>query len=307
MVTALDKITIGEVLFVTADKDPTTDGGLDVPIGSIVTVVDGSGTFTKVGSGLTDYINTNMPFGTQKSYYYSTDWEFASLPSGWSQSTNGTGAVNVNPQPDSGTLGIYQLSSGAGLGGRVGIQYAQNTNLLNQFTDAFFTKSIWKVNVTVIPVAPNNNSVCFFGWANTNASVAGAVGNALCVMYDPTNASGYNPTLIKNWFLLARTASYGVVANTLLDLGVAPTANVWRLFVILYNNVLNQVEVYRDGILLGALTDMSNVPAGSVRGVIPAAAGAALSPVIYVGNSTTLASTALTMKIDKHTTYKLYQ
>ena len=126
-------------------------------------------------------------------------------------------------------------------------------------------------------------------------------------MYDPTNASGYNPTLIKNWFLLARTASYGVVANTLLDLGVAPTANVWRLFVILYNNVLNQVEVYRDGILLGALTDMSNVPAGSVRGVIPAAAGAALSPVIYVGNSTTLASTALTMKIDKHTTYKLYQ
>ena len=107
--------------------------------------------------------------------------------------------------------------------------------------------------------------------------------------------------------MLARTASYGVVANTLLDLGVAPTANVWRLFVILYNNVLNQVEVYRDGILLGALTDMSNVPAGSVRGVIPAAAGAALSPVIYVGNSTTLASTALTMKIDKHTTYKLYQ
>jgi hypothetical protein len=126
-------------------------------------------------------------------------------------------------------------------------------------------------------------------------------------MYDPTNASGYNSGLITNWFLLARTASYGVVANTLLDLGVAPVADEWRAFIILYNDTLNQVEVYRDGTLLGALTNMSNVPGGSVRGVIPAAAGAALSPVIYVGNSTTLASTALTMKIDKHTSYKLYK
>jgi hypothetical protein len=306
MVTALDKITIGDVLFVTADKDPTTDGGLDVPIGSVVTVIDGSGTFTKVGSGLTEYVNTNMPFGTARSYYFTQDWEFAGVPSGWNQANN-LGQVNVNPQPDSGTLGIYQIGSGASLGGRVGLQYAPSVNFLNQFTDAFYTKSIWKINLTTIPVAPNNNSVALFGWANTNASISGAVGNALCVMYDPTNASGYNPTLITNWFLLARTASYGVVANTLLDLGVAPVANTYREFVIVYNNVLSQVEVYRDGVILGILTDLSNVPAGSVRGVIPPAAGAALSPVIYVGNSTTLASTSIVFKIDKHTTYKLYQ
>ena len=53
----IDQITVGDQLIITADQSPITSG-IQAPLGSIVTVNDGSGLFIKMGSLATNYMKT---------------------------------------------------------------------------------------------------------------------------------------------------------------------------------------------------------------------------------------------------------
>lgn len=55
----LDIITNGDVWIVTLDVNPVTSGGVDAPIGSYGTAIDGSGLFLKYGSLVTDWEKSN--------------------------------------------------------------------------------------------------------------------------------------------------------------------------------------------------------------------------------------------------------
>jgi hypothetical protein len=55
MAQILDIQTVGELLVINTDTNPTTGGGTPAPVGSIVITSDGSGTFTKTGALDTDW------------------------------------------------------------------------------------------------------------------------------------------------------------------------------------------------------------------------------------------------------------
>jgi len=301
----LDIITNGDVWIVTLDVNPVTSGGVDAPIGSYGTAIDGSGIFTKIGVGDTDYISGINPYGGLKTYSLISDFDTGALPTGWNQATSGTGTTNFSQASETGVIGISLIESGIGLGGSSGIQYSSAINYLNRFTDSFFTQISWRQRYGSVP--PTANSCSQVGWINSNASIAGASGNALCVMYDPSNISGYNPTLITNLFLLARAVYGAPAANTVVDLGILPDSIGWNNWSIIADNQNNNVRVIRNNTILTTLTDLSNVPAMSVRGAIPVAAGASLQPTFYVGNRTTLVPlTTMSFRIDKMSVYKLY-
>lgn len=162
---------------------------------------------------------------------------------------------------------------------------------------------------TVTAVQNGYNSVLQMGWINTAAQVAGASGNTLAIMWDPLNISGYNPTLITNLFLLARCVTgqvSGATANSVLDLGVALTVGAtYDNYELLYDNLLNQVRVYKNQVLLATQSDVSNVPGSSTRVIV---AGNNLSPTWYQGNSATVANgtTGITIQMDKTIIYKVF-
>lgn len=56
MAAILDIQTVGNVLVISTDTNPTSSGGTDAPVGSIAVCEDGSGTFTKIGVLLTDWV-----------------------------------------------------------------------------------------------------------------------------------------------------------------------------------------------------------------------------------------------------------
>lgn len=56
MATQLDIVTVGDVLVISCDTNPTSGGGLSAPVGSIALANDGSGTFTKIGATNTDWV-----------------------------------------------------------------------------------------------------------------------------------------------------------------------------------------------------------------------------------------------------------
>ena len=304
MAQVLDIQTVGGVLVLTTDTDPRWAGGTPSAVGTIAMAIDGSGIFTKIGSSDTAYISGANPYGEANTYFLSTDFDAGGLNTGWSQSTNAGGSTDFTQVAEDGVIGIARIRSGALVNGRCGIQY-NTQSFIGRFTDAFFTKNIFRVRWDA--GFPTANSSTIFGWCNTNAAVAGAVGNSLCVMYDPSNISGYNPTLITNLFLLARTASYGIPGNTVVDLGVLPDSVLWHNWSIIYDNTANDVKIIYDNNLIYTLTDLSNVPGGSVRGTIPPAAGAMMSPTIYVGNSTAIAPlSSMQLRCDKISVYKPY-
>jgi len=301
----LDIQTVGDVLVINTDTDPRLGGGTVSPIGSIILTNDGSGIFTKIGSSDTAYISGANPYGGTSTYSLISDFDTGALPTGWNQATNGTGATNFSQASETGVIGLARVTSGVGLGGRAGIQYSTAIQYLKSFTDAY--KTIINFRTRLDSGFPVANSCYMIGWINTNAAVAGASGNTLCLMYDPSNISGYNPKLITNIFLLAR-AVYGTpAANTLVDLGVLPTNVNWVNWSIRYDNVSANVMVIRNNVVLTTLTDLSNVPAGSVRGDTPVAAGSSLQPTFYVGNSAGVApASSMGLRVDKMSVYKMY-
>lgn len=163
---------------------------------------------------------------------------------------------------------------------------------------------------TVTNVQNGYNSTYQFGWINTATQAAGQSGNTLAIMWDPANISGFNPTLITNFFLLARcgtgqTGGTVTPANTILDLGVAPVVNVFDNWEMIYDNILGEVRVYKNDVLLNTLTNLSNVPGSPTR---PILASNQLSPTWYVGNATTtaLGTSGLTVDMDKTIIYKVF-
>lgn len=90
-------------------------------------------------------------FGTPKTYMQVTEWDNAAVPGGWTQTLSGTGAAGVNPQPLDGTMGIYQLGTGVGAGGRAAVRYATSSNLLRTFTDGPYTSFVSKLLPTAVP------------------------------------------------------------------------------------------------------------------------------------------------------------
>jgi hypothetical protein len=55
MVNILDRITIGSIEVIVTDVNPASNGGVDVPVGTFGTSLDGSGLFLKTGSSITDW------------------------------------------------------------------------------------------------------------------------------------------------------------------------------------------------------------------------------------------------------------
>lgn len=304
MATILGTRTIDGILVINTNTNPRI-GGTSAPQGSFCTASDGSGTFFKTGPSNNDWINTSISIGSTRTLFYSTDFETGALPAGWNQATASGGTAVFNQAAETGVIGLGLLQTTAVINSRAGLQYSNGFNFLLSFLDCIFTQQIFKIRWNGIP--PNANITHAFGWLNTNAAVTPSnLGNALAIMYDPSNTSGFNPGLITNLFLLARSV-YGGTGNTVVNLGVLPDNVNWRDYQIIYDNVLNEVRVYRDMVLLKTLTNLANVPGGLIKGAIPIGAGTALQPNIYLGSSAAVAPLAASgIRIDKHTTYKIY-
>jgi hypothetical protein len=250
--------------------------------------------------------NATPAFVDEKQFVSVTNFDTGSLPVGWTGSVVGTGASIVYTQAyESGVSpGMALATLGTATGSRVSILTGSGFQYMRSFTDGpettFFIQARWS------GVPSPTNSAHIMGWINSNSfSPIPTIGNTLAIVYDPTNASGTNPGLITNLFLLAR-ANYGTpTANTVVDLGI-PYDNVnWRAYKIVYDNVLGQVRVYRDNVLLTTLTDLSNVPGGAVRGTIPTGAGNGVAAGFYIGNQG-VAATGSAIRVAKVSVFKRF-
>src|ERR1035437_2101609 len=56
MANILYKITVGEIMIMVVDADPTTGGGTNAPIGSIASVSGGGGIYVKNSATITDWL-----------------------------------------------------------------------------------------------------------------------------------------------------------------------------------------------------------------------------------------------------------
>jgi hypothetical protein len=257
-------------------------------------------TMADVGEGI-------PAFGDERQFLQITDFNTGSLPVGWSGSVSGTGSTVVyNQVSEPGVSpGMALATVTTTTNARVSLVTGTGYQYMKTFTDSiesiYFTQARWN------GVPSPTNCVQILGWINQNAfTPLSAMGNALAIMYDPNNASGFNPGLITNLFLIARANYNGPIANTIVDLGVTYDNVNWRAFKIVYDNVLNEVRVYRDNVLLTTLLDMSNVPGGVTRGLIPAAASAGLQAGFYLGNAAVAPATGSAIRIAKVTVFKRY-
>lgn len=254
---------------------------------------------------LTQGTNTIPAFADEKQFLQVTDFNTGSLPVGWTGSVTGTGAAvvytqayesGVSPGMALATLTTTNLS-------RVSLLTGSGYQYMRSFTDGPETTYFAQVRWNGAP--PVTNAVQILGWLNSNSfSPLPTIGNTLAIVYDPSNASGVNPGLITNLFLLARS-NYGGTANTVVDLGILPDAVNWRSYKITYDNVLNQVRVYRGNVLLTTLLDMSNVPGGSVKGIIPTGATNGVAAGFYITNQGT-APAGSGIRVAKISVFKRY-
>lgn len=241
--------------------------------------------------------------GAGNSVFYYTDFDTGALPTGWAQSTATGGTVSTNQAAETGMIGQLSLNTSGALGSRSGVQYSTGVNYLLNFMDGVYTQQIWRVRTSGL----QTQNVIAFGWLNTNGPASpAALGNSLCIMRDPANNTGFNPGLITNLFLLARSVYGGPTGNTVVDLGVT-LDGTWRTFEIFHNAISNQVRVFRDNVLLATLTNMANVPGGSVRGPMPVAVGSSVQATVYTGNSTAVIPAGTSnIRVDKLTIYKQF-
>jgi hypothetical protein len=304
----LDIQTVGKLLIIKTDTSPITGGGTDAPIGSLCLCEDGSGTFTKIGLGLQDWTGlSDIPLWAEnKQYVQVTNFDTGSLPVGWSASVSGTGSsVVYNQKTESGTSpGMAFATIGTLAAARVslitGSGYQYMPSLIDGPETTYFIQMRWNV----IPSLTNCAQV--LGWINSTSSLTpSGMGNTLAIMYDPANVSGFNPGLITNLFLLARANYNGPTANTVVDLGVTFDTN-WRFYKITYDNILNEVRVYRDNVLLTTLLDMANVPGGIIRGVIPTSATGGLGAGFYISNGGVSGGTGVSIRVSKISVFKIF-
>lgn len=246
-------------------------------------------------------------FGDERQYVQVTNFDTGSLPVGWRGSVSGGGSSVVYTQVSESGIspGMALATVNTTTNARVSLVTGSGYQYMRTFTDSI--ESIYFVQARWSGVPSPTNCAQILGWINANSfSPLSAMGNALAIMHDPNNASGFNPGLITNLFLIARSTYNGPTANTIVDLGV-PYDNVnWRSYKIVYDNVLNEVRVYRDNVLLTTLTNMANVPAGLTRGVIPLAANAGLQAGFYLGNAAAAPATGSAIRIAKITVFKRY-
>ena len=252
---------------------------------------------------ITQATNTIPAFADEKQYLQITNFDSGSLPVGWTGSVN-LGTIVYTQVTESGvspgmalaTLPVTTLA-------RVAITIGSGYQYMPSFIDSPETTYFIQMRWSGIP-SPTN-SAHIFGWINTNSfTPLPTMGNALAIMYDPSNASTFNPTLITNLFLIARSTYNGATANTVVDLGV-PYDTSWRSYKIVYDNVLGQVRVFKDNVLLTTLSNMANVPGGSTRGLIPTGATNGLQAGFYVANQGTAATTTV-LKVGKISIFKRY-
>jgi hypothetical protein len=246
-------------------------------------------------------------FGDERQYVQVTNFDTGSLPVGWSGSVSGAGSSVVYTQvTESGiSPGMALATITTTAAGRVSLVTGSGYQYMPSFIDAIESVYFTQVRWNAIPSL--TNCVQILGWINSNAALTpSALGNVLAIMYDPANTSGFNPGLITNLFLVARSNYNGPTANTVVDLGVTYNTAIWRSFKIVYDNVLSEVRVYRDNVLLATLTNMANVPGGSVRGLIPPGAIAGLQAGFYISNGGVSGGTGASMRIGKVTVFKRY-
>jgi len=241
-----------------------------------------------------------------RTYYLVENFDKGTTPPGWGSSTASGGTVTYTQVSESGvTPGLALMTITNAPNSRAALICGNGFQYMRTFTDSIQCQSLNQLRWSGIPSLINSAQI--FGWINSNtAANPNLLGNCLGIMYDPSNVSGFNPGLITNLFLLARSNYNGPVANTIVDLGIAFDNINFHEYLIIYDNVLSQVRVYRDNILLTTLLDLSNVPAGSIRGTIPAAAGAGLQEGIYLANGAAAGSTGASLRISQSNVFKQY-
>lgn len=257
-------------------------------------------TMADVGQGI-------PPFADQRQYVQVTNFDTGSLPVGWTGSVTGTGASIVYTQvSESGVSpGLALATLGTAVNARVSILTGSGFQYMRTFTDGPESTCFIQMRWSGVPSPTNCAQI--LGWINSNSfSPLPTMGNALAIMYDPSNASTFNPGLITNLFLIARSNYNGPTANTIVDLGFTFDASNWHSYKITYNTVLNQVEVYRDNILITTLTNLNNVPGGSIRGVIPTGATNGLQAGFYIGNGAVAPATGTAIRVSKISVFKRY-
>lgn len=222
-------------------------------------------------------------------YYLNENFDKGVLPQGWGSSTASGGTITYTQVSESGVPpGMALISTTAALNSRAGLICGNGFQYMRTFTDCIQSQCYMYIRWNGVPAI--SNAAQIFGYINTNSAAnPNSLGNCLGIMYDPSNVSGFNPGLITNLFFIARSNYNGPIANTVIDLGI-PFDNInWHNYSFTYNNALSQITIYRDNVLLATLSDMSNVPGGPIRGIIPAAAGAGLQGGIYIGTSNAVA------------------
>jgi len=245
--------------------------------------------------------NATPSFTDERQSVQVTNFDSGSLPVGWTGSVTTGGNLVYNASDRGVSPGLALASLTTASGARVSILVGSgstNNNFVRTFTGAVETTSFIQLKWGSIP-SPTNH-VEIFGWINSNAfTPVNTIGNTLAIVYDPSNVTGTNSGLITNLFLLARSTYGGLVGNTVVNLGVTFDTDNYRSFRITYDNVLNEVRVYRDNILLTTLTELSNVPGGLIRGSTPTVASAGLQNGFYIANQG-VAGTISAIRVAKH-------
>lgn len=257
-------------------------------------------------ANITNATNTMPPSGDEKQYIQVTNFDVGATPTGWNSSVATGGLIGYTQVSENGVspgMALFSITtsalSRASLINGSGFQY------MRTLTDGPETSVFTQMRFSGTP--SSSQTAVIFGWINSNTfNPPSALGNALAIMYDPANVSGFNPGLITNLFLIARSTYNGPTANTIVDLGVTFDAVNWRNFNIIYDNVLNQVRITRDNVLLTTLTNLANVPGGNIRGVIPAAASNGLKAGVYLGNGAVAAPASTGVRVSKMTIFKRY-
>lgn len=252
---------------------------------------------------LTTNTNTIPPFADEKQFLQVTDFNTGVLPVGWTGSVN-LGTIVYSTVTEAGTSpGFALVTMPTTTLARVSITTGSGFQYMPTFTDGPETTYFIQMRWNAVPSPTNCAQI--FGWINTNSfTPVPTMGNTLAIMYDPSNVSTFNPTLITNLFLIARSTYNGATANTVVDLGVSYDLN-WRSYKIVYDNVLGQVRVFKDNVLLTTLSNMANVPGGSTRGLIPTGGTNGLQAGFYVANQGTAATTTV-LKVAKVSVFKRF-
>lgn len=241
--------------------------------------------------------------GTNKTYIMVNDFDLDVTPQGWTVGTASGGSVSFSAVSQNGTLGVVRNTTTPAISSRAGLIFSSSGGFLMSLIDAQYT--IFRAVQRVVGVFPVANSALFFGLANIHTIPQLAFGNALGFMYDPSNLSGYNPTLITNIFFIARATYNGAPANTVINLGVPPSTT-FRQFSYIYDNIRSEIRIYINDVLISTLTNLANVPGGAIRGATPSGAGNTLNPMTQVGNRIIVPASAMVSELDKVSLFKQY-